>query len=81
MRVEQKQAALQHFKEKTIKLDSDLDNNKIFLNMVIHDLRNPTNQVDFLVNQTLGLLKDIKEQHNKNKEIFLNFIKNIKDGY
>ena len=49
--------------------------------MVIHDLRNPTNQVDFLVNQTLGLLKDIKEQHNKNKEIFINFIKNIKDGY
>ena len=81
MRVEQKQAALQHFKEKAIKLESDLDNNKIFLNMVIHDLRNPTNQVDFLVNQTLGLLKDIKEQHNKNKEIFLNFIKNIKDGY
>ena len=28
--------------------------------MVVHDMRNPTNQVDFLLKQTLLLLKEVK---------------------
>jgi hypothetical protein len=35
--------ALQYFKEENKKLRNTLYNTKIFLNMVIHDLRNPTN--------------------------------------
>ena len=48
-RVEQKDHALQYFKEKSQKLEKSLENTKIFLNMVIHDLRSPTSQVEFLI--------------------------------
>lgn len=27
--------------------------------MVVHDLRNPTNQINFLIEQTLTILKDL----------------------
>lgn len=27
--------------------------------MVVHDLRNPTNQINFLIEQTLNILKDL----------------------
>jgi hypothetical protein len=30
--------------------------------MVVHDMRNPTNQVEFMVTETLGLLKHLKIQ-------------------
>ena len=43
IKLDQKTQALEHFKEKSIKLERSLENTKIFLNMVIHDLRNPTN--------------------------------------
>ena len=36
-----------------------MENSKIFLNMVVHDLRNPTNQINFLIEQTLTILKDL----------------------
>ena len=38
-------------------LEFSLDSNKIFLNMVVHDMRNPTNQVEFMVTETLDLIK------------------------
>jgi hypothetical protein len=38
-----------YFKESTQKLRKDLNNNKIFLNMVIHEMRNPTNQIAFTI--------------------------------
>lgn len=56
-KLEQKNQALQYFKEKSVKLEKSLENTKIFLNMVIHDLRNPTNQVEFLVSQSVKKLK------------------------
>ena len=34
--------AITHFKEESKRMRTDLKNTKIFLNMVIHDLRNPT---------------------------------------
>ena len=58
-KLEQKNQALQYFKEKSVKLEKSLENTKIFLNMVIHDLRNPTNQVEFLVSQSVKKLKAI----------------------
>ena len=42
-----------------MKLEKNLENSKIFLNMVVHDLRNPTNQINFLIEQTLNILKDL----------------------
>ena len=47
-KLEQKETALQYFKEKAKKLEKNLENTKIFLSMVIHDLRTPTNQVLYL---------------------------------
>jgi hypothetical protein len=32
--------------------------------MVVHDMRNPTNQVKYLVSETLKQLKDLKVQLN-----------------
>lgn len=42
-KLEQKNVALDYFKSKTKLLESNLENNKIFLSMVVHDMRNPTN--------------------------------------
>jgi len=42
-----------------VKLEKNLENSKIFLNMVVHDLRNPTNQINFLIEHTLNILKDL----------------------
>jgi len=44
-RLDQKKKSLDHFKDKSTVLKQNLENTKLFLNMVIHDLRNPTNQV------------------------------------
>jgi hypothetical protein len=60
--LEQKNEALQYFKSKSVKLEKSLENTKIFLNMVIHDLRNPTNQVEYLVNQSVKKLKVIQSK-------------------
>jgi hypothetical protein len=35
------------------KLKAQLKNNKTFMNMAIHDMRNPTNAIAFAVNETL----------------------------
>ncbi len=45
-----------HFKGKVKKLQKQLVNNKIFLNMVIHDMRNPTNSIEFAVKEVLRLI-------------------------
>ena len=37
--------------------------------MVIHDLRNPTNQVEYLVNQSLGKLKEIQQKYHQIKKL------------
>ncbi len=29
--------------------------------MVVHDMRNPTNQIEFLISQTLRILKEIRD--------------------
>ena len=39
--------ALEYLKEKTNLLETNLENNKLFLNMVVHDMRNPTNQIEY----------------------------------
>ena len=43
-------------------LETNLENNKIFLNMVVHDMRNPTNQIDFTLQQSLEQLTILKKE-------------------
>ena len=43
VRLEQKNYALEFLKNKASLLEKNLENNKLFLNMVVHDMRNPTN--------------------------------------
>lgn len=69
-KLEQKNEALQYFKAKSVKLEKSLENTKIFLNMVIHDLRNPTNQVEYLVNQSVKKLKVIQQKFSKLRDKF-----------
>ena len=64
-KIEQKNLALDHFKEKSCLLETNLENNKIFLNMVVHDMRNPTNQIDFTLQQSLEQLTGLKEELEK----------------
>lgn len=61
-KLEQKDMALEYLKEKTNLLETNLENNKLFLNMVVHDMRNPTNQIEYTLQQSIEHLDDLKEQ-------------------
>ena len=39
-------------------LRNKLKNNRIFMDMVIHDMRNPTNSIQFAITETLLMLKN-----------------------
>jgi hypothetical protein len=39
------------------KLEKQLNNTKIFMNMVIHDMRNPTNSIEFAIKEVLKMLQ------------------------
>ena len=54
-----KNLSIEYLKEKVKKLEKDLKNNKIFLNMVVHDMRNPTKQMEYLLEQSIELLNDL----------------------
>ena len=45
--------ALEFYKKRVFDLEKDLVNTKIFLNMVIHDLRNPINNITFAIDSSL----------------------------
>ena len=47
VKLEQKNYAMEFLKNKVSSLEKNLENNKLFLNMVVHDMRNPTNQIEF----------------------------------
>ena len=42
-------------------LETKLKNTKIFLNMVIHDMRNPTTSIEFAVKEVIKLLSEIND--------------------
>jgi len=52
-KIEQKNLALEYLKQKSGLLEKNLENNKVFLNMVVHDMRNPTNQIEYTLQQSL----------------------------
>lgn len=58
--------ALEFYKGRVIDLEKDLTNTKIFLNMVIHDLRNPVNNISFAIDNSLKNLK-------KSKALLINY--------
>ena len=41
-------------------LEDKLLSDKIFLNMVVHDIRNPASSIDFGLKQTLDLLEEFE---------------------
>jgi signal transduction histidine kinase len=47
---------VESLKAKVRKLQKQLMNNKIFLNMVIHDMRNPTNSIEFALKEVLRIV-------------------------
>ena len=55
-----------------ISLRKQLDSNKIFLNMVIHDMRNPCNAAEFGMQQIIELIDKANAECNDGS------IKNIK---
>jgi signal transduction histidine kinase len=49
--------ALKFFKKKVSDLEKDLTNTKIFLNMIIHEIRNPINNINFAIDSGLNSIK------------------------
>jgi signal transduction histidine kinase len=43
-------------------LQKKLKNTKIFLNMVIHDMRNPTTSIEFALKEVLSMILKAKEK-------------------
>ena len=41
--------AIEYLKLKIEELENKIENNKLFLNMVVHDMRNPTSQIEYLL--------------------------------
>ena len=41
------------YNKKLAQLQHQLKNNKIFINMVIHDMRNPTTAIQFGISETI----------------------------
>jgi hypothetical protein len=52
-KIKQKDLALDHFKQKYTQIINNLENNKIFLNMAVHDMRNPTSQIEYVLKDSL----------------------------
>lgn len=50
------------YKNKISKLEHQLNSTKIFLNMVIHDMRNPTNSIEYALKEILAMLKSKSTQ-------------------
>ena len=50
--------------QKLIDLETKLASDKIFMNMVVHDIRNPASSIDFGINQALGILEDFEAQYH-----------------
>ena len=44
-----------------MQLLTNLENNKIFLNMAVHDMRNPTSQIEFVLKESLLKLYSLKD--------------------
>ena len=59
-------------------MKKNLENTKLFLNMAVHDMRNPTNQIEYLLKESLQKLNDLEEQLEQLKKISKDFGKDNK---
>ena len=60
--IQLKNLSSEYLKDKVKKLENNLKNNKIFLNMAVHDMRNPTKQMEYLLEKSIELLNDLDLQ-------------------
>ena len=56
-RIKRDQVAVGLYKQELVSLRKALGNNKLFLNMVIHDIRHPTNQINFSIAEAMEIVK------------------------
>jgi hypothetical protein len=71
--IEKKGLFIDFLKDKIKKLEYNLKNNKIFLNMVVHDMRSPTKQIEYLLEQSLEYLNLLNVQVEQVKSMSTNF--------
>ena len=71
----------QYYKDLAASLSSDLKKTKIFLNMVIHDLRNPTNQIKFAIEQALGQVEKVIKKSESLENLSITYLTSMKDRY
>lgn len=71
--IEKKDLFIDFLKDKIKKLEYNLKNNKIFLNMVVHDMRSPTKQIEYLLEQSLEYLSLLNVQVEQVKSMSTNF--------
>ena len=64
---------VEYYKSKIMNLEKQLTNTKIFLNMVIHDMRNPTNSIEFAMKEILKMVEQAVKlgefPHNLNPQL------------
>ena len=53
--------ALDFFKRRVIQLSDEIVNTRIFLNMVIHDMRNPINNISFALDASLSNMERVND--------------------
>lgn len=56
MKIDSYKEKIQLCKKKIKKLEHSLTNTKIFLNMVIHDMRNPTTSIEYALKEILKII-------------------------
>ena len=61
--LEKKEIALEYLKKKCKQLQANLENTNLFLNMVIHDLRSPTTQIQYIAGESLKKMKELEKKH------------------
>lgn len=71
----------QFYKYQAANLSKHLKGTKIFMNMVIHDLRNPSNQIKFAIDQALITVEKIQKKTQKLESVYINYINQVKDQY
>lgn len=63
-----------YYKDIAVQLKKTLTSTKIFLNMVIHDLRNPTSQIKFAIDQALSSVDRVDLKTEKLEAIYISYI-------
>lgn len=74
-KIQRSQLSLNFYREQYLSIKESLEQNKLFINMVVHDLRNPSNMIKFALKQVLDNSEQIKKV---TKEVLIMFNKELK---